>query len=148
MATALKSGEIRTENLHRLGKALSERIAALTPVMEDLAAAACIRCPAPCCLAARIWFDAKDLLLLHLSDRPLPPGQTIATMTDRCRYLGPRGCRLSRLDRPWVCTWYLCPTQRERLRNEDRPAYDRLQQEMKAIGAGRKALLRAFLEGR
>jgi hypothetical protein len=69
-------------------------------------------------------------------------------MTDRCRYLGPRGCRLSRLDRPWVCTWYLCPTQRERLRNEDRPAYDRLQQEMKAIGAGRKALLRAFLEGR
>ena len=145
ISAALRSGKSGTEGLRRLGKTLSDRIAALIPFMEELAAATCVRCPAPCCLSAKIWFDAKDLLVLHLSKLPPPPAQTIGKMADRCRYIGPRGCRLDRLGRPWVCTWYLCPTQRQRLRSEDVAAYERLQGELKAIGAARKRLLKTFM---
>ncbi len=134
------------DRLRCLGRLISGRIAALSPLMEGLAAATCIRCPAPCCLTAKIWFDAKDLLVFHLSDRALPPAQTIAKMADPCRYTSHRGCRLDRPDRPWVCTWYLCPTQRERLRKEDPAAYDRLQEEMKEIGAARRKMLKVFLQ--
>jgi hypothetical protein len=114
--------------------------------MEELAAATCTRCPNPCCLTAKPWFDLKDLLVIHLSGRTPQDAQTIATMKDRCRYLGPRGCRLDRPDRPWICSWYLCPTQRDRLRKEDAAAYDRLHREMKAIGAARRKLQEACLQ--
>jgi hypothetical protein len=144
--SGLRRGGLQAQSLRRQAQATSDRIAALSPFMEELAAATCIRCPWPCCLTAKIWFDAKDLLVLHLSHRPVPPAQTIATMADRCRYLGPRGCRLDRLDRPWVCTWYLCPTQKDRLRKEDAAAYDRLQREMKEIGTARKQMLAVFLQ--
>jgi hypothetical protein len=144
IAAALRYDKRKAEDLRRLEKALSDRIAALNPVMEELAAATCIRCPAPCCLSAKIWFDLKDLLMLHLSNGTLPAAQTIANMTDRCRYMGPRGCRLKRKKRPWICTWYLCPTQRDRLRSDDAGAYERLQQKMKKIGAARNRLLERF----
>jgi hypothetical protein len=146
IAAALQSDKSQAENLRRLGKTLSDRIAALTPTMEELAAATCSRCPAPCCLSAKIWFDLKDLLVLHLSRGALPVAQTIANMTDRCRYIGPRGCRLERKERPWICTWYLCPTQRDRLRSDGAGAYDCLQQEMRHIGTARKKLLETFLK--
>ena len=143
-ALEIRSREV--DELRRIAQTLSDRVAALTPFMEELAAATCIRCPAPCCLSAKIWFDPKDLLVLHLSKEPLPAAQTIAKMTDRCRYIGPRGCRLKRKSRPWICTWYLCPTQRDRLRSDGFGAYDRLQQEMKKIGNARKRLLEMFLK--
>jgi hypothetical protein len=28
------------------------------------------------------------------------------------RYWKPKGCVLPRMSRPWICTWYLCPTQK------------------------------------
>jgi hypothetical protein len=45
------------------------------------------------------------------------PAQPKANLSMPCRYLGPRGCRLPRIARPWICTWYLCPTQTAKLRN-------------------------------
>jgi hypothetical protein len=33
-----------------------------------------------------------------------------------CQYLGKRGCTLPRLSRPFLCTWYLCPTQVSRMK--------------------------------
>jgi len=84
---------------------------------QDLCFATCARCPSPCCLGAKIWFDFRDLIFLHLRERTIPPGQPIGSLRGvTCRYLGPRGCRLDRLSRPWICTWYICPTQTARLR--------------------------------
>ena len=87
------------------------------PILDELCANSCQWCPDPCCLNASVWFDYKDLLFLHFNQQPIPPAQPKADLSMTCRYLGPRGCRLPRLSRPWICTWYLCPTQTANLRN-------------------------------
>ena len=87
----------------------------LGAMFDELADATCGRCVRPCCHAARVWLDFKDLLFLHLSDQPLPVHQLRRDMEESCRFLAPTGCRLPRLSRPWVCTWYVCPTQRNAL---------------------------------
>ena len=66
-------------------------------------------------MRARVWLDFPDLLFMHLSGQALPLGQLRAQRSEACAYLGPKGCRLPRLSRPWVCTWYLCPEQKARM---------------------------------
>lgn len=100
----------------RTARRIHERMAALAPAMDRLAAATCSRCPSPCCLTADVWFDRLDLLRIHLLHLPAPPAQPRSSRGQICRYLGPRGCRLPRDRRPWICTWYLCPVQTRRLR--------------------------------
>jgi hypothetical protein len=94
---------------------IAERIQAeyqlLFPAIEKLSATTCPKCKNPCCLHAKPYFDFRDLIYLHLSNEQVPEMQTIASSADQCRYITPAGCRLNRLQRPWICTWYICPNQ-------------------------------------
>lgn len=94
-----------------LAAMLRFRLASVFSLLDALCLETCPRCPDPCCLHARPWFDFRDLLLLHLNDLAIPFSQTIENLDATCRYYGQRGCTLDRLSRPWICTWYLCPTQ-------------------------------------
>ncbi|MFH1980704.1 MAG: hypothetical protein ABIL58_02555 [Pseudomonadota bacterium] len=90
-------------------------IRAFHDLAAELALSSCRFCPAPCCAAAAPWYDFTDLLMIHFGGMPTPPGQPIIDYGDRCRYLGPAGCRLPRPQRPWICAWYTCPVQRAAL---------------------------------
>ena len=81
------------------------------PIMENLCRQTCPACTDVCCRRAWIWLDFKDLLFLHLAGIPIPEAQLLRHRGDHCRYAGPAGCRLERIQRPFVCTWYLCPAQ-------------------------------------
>ena len=129
-----------------LAQKTKRRLQTIFPVLDEMCADSCPWCPEPCCLKASVWFDFKDLLFLHFNEQPIPPAQPKANLNMPCRYLGSRGCRLPRMTRPWICTWYLCPTQKDRLRKEDAAAYDRLEREMKEIGTARKQMLAVFLQ--
>jgi hypothetical protein len=96
---------------------LKHHLKSIFPSVHGLCTDSCPWCPEPCCLKASVWFDFKDLLFLHFNQQPIPPAQPKANLSMPCRYLGPRGCRLQRIARPWICTWYLCPTQTAKLRN-------------------------------
>lgn len=98
-----------------LAAALRGRLASVFSLLDALCLETCPRCPDPCCLHARPWFDFRDLLLLHLNNLAIPISQTIENSNSTCRYYGPCGCTLDRLYRPWICTWYLCPTQTSNL---------------------------------
>ncbi len=83
------------------------------PILDDYAAQTCPGCPAVCCREARVAFDFKDLIFLHANGLEPPPSQLRRYEDESCRYLGPEGCRLERLYRPFVCTWYLCAAMLE-----------------------------------
>ncbi len=100
---------------------LLSRMTILARDQQRLAETTCPRCPEPCCRVATIWFDRQDLVFFHLAGLAAPPGQPRPDPDRPCRYLGHRGCRLPRLRRPWICTRYLCPTQRLRLNREPGP---------------------------
>jgi hypothetical protein len=48
----------------------------------------------------------------------VPDQQLLDRQGVHCRYGSPDGCRLDRIQRPFVCTWYLCPAQTQRLQKE------------------------------
>lgn len=124
---------------------LAERLATLSNGVDRLCRATCRFCPKPCCDSAWAWFDFKDLLFMHLCGMALPGGQTLSAPGDRCRYLGPRGCRLPRLARPWVCTWYACPPQAARLRRMPAARREAVEGAVKQVKAERSFLATAFI---
>ncbi len=138
-------------NLSTLDRALTlaqkirTRLSSIFSLLDDLCVVTCPWCPDPCCLAARVWIDFKDLLFLHLVNHSIPPEQLFSDFKETCRYLSPRGCILPRISRPWVCIWYLCPTQKANLYRKDRHIQDRFSQTIQAIKAGRKEMEAEFI---
>ena len=119
---------------------IGSAIEALFPTMERLCRRTCPKCEQPCCQVAKPWFDLRDLLFLHLTDRAMAPSQPIRNNRDHCRYISERGCTLPRIERPWICTWYLCPTQTQIMRGEDAEAARTVEEPLKWIGFQRKRL--------
>jgi hypothetical protein len=89
--------------------------------MEALRQRTCRFCPEPCCITNTVWFDFRDLLILHLLDAPLPLRQAATGPGENCPFLFPHGCRLPWQIRPWMCIKYLCPTQRAAMKHKGRP---------------------------
>lgn len=114
-------------------------------VLDDLCRVTCPWCPDPCCLAARVWIDFKDLLFLHLAGHPTPPEQLLSDFKESCRYWSPKGCTLPRISRPWVCTWHLCPTQKVNLRRKVPSVREKFRHAVQQITAGRKAMENEFI---
>ncbi len=110
------------------------------PLMDELCARTCPKCPEPCCQVAKLWFDFRDLIFLHLNEIHIPDSQPLAHYDDTCRYLGPRGCVLPRQSRPWICTYYLCAVQTARLRKKSRVQLRELDRLLEKIKRNRKKL--------
>jgi len=100
----------------RLANRLRRRLQSIFPLMDELCLQTCPACPDVCCGHAWVWADLKDLLFFHLADIPVPDRQLLSRRGEHCRYAGSRGCRMDRLQRPFVCAWYLCPAQIRLLR--------------------------------
>ncbi|WP_319522008.1 hypothetical protein [uncultured Desulfosarcina sp.] len=116
----------------------------LFPLMEDLCRRTCPACTDICCQRAWVWADFRDLLFFHLDGISVPERQLVSRQGDHCRYAGPAGCRLDRLQRPFVCTWYICPAQTRLLDN--RPKEKRhLTSALEQIKALRKQMESAFI---
>jgi hypothetical protein len=120
---------------------LCKELTALFPLIEKVSRATCPRCEDPCCIVTKVWYDFIDLLFFHLISAPLPPRPLADRLEDPCQYLSPRGCRLSRLIRPWGCLQYTCPSQKRFLRERHPQAEQGLD-----LALGRIRTLRYRLE--
>jgi hypothetical protein len=118
---------------------------AINDMLDALCRRTCAWCPEPCCLSADVRYDFKDLLFLHLTNQPIPQGQPKETRGRKCRYIGVKGCTLHRCSRPWICTWYLCPTQKKRLSKGNSDSLISLTTEIGKIQQLRKAMESAFI---
>lgn len=128
-----------------LAHKVETRLASMFSILDDLCNATCPWCPDPCCLTAKVWIDFKDLLYLHLGGHQIPPQQLLADMKTVCRFWSPKGCILPRMTRPWVCTWYLCPTQRANLRRKARHIQDKFSRWVRAVKIHRTKMETEFI---
>lgn len=124
--------------------AIGRLMARMDPLMAVLARQSCPDCVDPCCRRATVWYDCTDLLVLGFTGQPWPPGQPMAAVGDRCRYLDPAGCRLPRIQRPWICTWYLCPRQTAFLQGSMESHQASLTRWLRGMRFLRRGLLDAF----
>jgi len=114
-------------------------------LLDDLCAVTCPWCPDHCCLTAKVWIDFKDLLFLHLNGHQVPSAQPLSSLKKTCSYWSLRGCLLPRIARPWVCTWYLCPTQMANLRQKPKSVKENFNRAIQAIKTGRKEMESEFI---
>lgn len=101
----------RLTDAFRLAAGLRDRLLSIFPLMDRLCQHTCPNCTDICCQHAWVWADFRDLLFYHLAGIPVPDQQLLGRRGEHCPYAGPMGCRLDRLQRPFVCTWYVCPAQ-------------------------------------
>ena len=128
----------------RLAHRLKQQLTSTFPLMNRLCRKTCPDCMEVCCRRAWVWADFKDLLFLHLADIPLPERQLVCRQGDHCRYGSPGGCRLDRIQRPFVCTWYLCPAQTRILRKQPAEA-ERLLNTLQQIKIQRRRMENTFI---
>ena len=112
-------GQLRKLDQHQiqwLARQVYQGIHWLDPHMNAYCQATCPTCGDPCCDGRKVFFNRVDLLYLaSLGDVGPPIGQTRTEPGAMCRYLGPTGCLLARMQRPYVCVWFLCEPQMELL---------------------------------
>ena len=99
---------------------LHENLTSVFSEMDLLCGTTCVSCKETCCSVAKLWYDFKDLIFLHITGIQIPNAQPLNEYKEVCRYLSPTGCILDRMRRPWICTHYLCHTQTAYLRKHDR----------------------------
>jgi hypothetical protein len=129
----------------RLAYEQRDRLMSIFPLMDTLCRQTCPACGDICCQRAWVWADFKDLLFLHLSGIPILERQLLGRRGEHCCYFGPGGCRLERLQRPFVCTRYFCPAQTRLLRR--RPGeHERLSTALQNIKVGRQAMEDQFIQ--
>jgi len=124
---------------------LKSRLETLFPVLDDLCVRTCADCQAPCCHVATIWFDFKDLVFMHLNNLAISTEQLSRTPEGVCCCCGPTGCHLPRLSRPWTCSWYLCPVQKNLLAGVPGKTLVTFEETVAAIKGLRKRLEAQFI---
>ncbi|MFP4476993.1 MAG: hypothetical protein ACLFOY_15645 [Desulfatibacillaceae bacterium] len=128
---------------HAVG--LMSSLSRLDGAMDELCKGTCPWCAEPCCLHATVWVDFTDLLFMHLAGVRPPPTQLRDSWSGPCHYAGPNGCRLPRASRAWVCNWYLCPTQKARMRKWPKTAKRDLELDLDRMADGRRSMEKAFI---
>ncbi len=99
------------KDLNKLANDIAQCFKAISNPIDEICLVTCPSCRDVCCKKATVFFDFKDLLYLHFGKRGLPSSQVSRNKEGKCCYLSISGCRLHRLERPFICTWYFCPDQ-------------------------------------
>jgi len=129
-----------------LARNIQGQLESIFPLIDDLCASTCPWCPDPCCMIAKVWIDFQDLLFLHLSGQVIPQAQLLQELGNTCRYWSPRGCTLTRIVRPWICTWYLCPPQMANIRKEHPSVQKTFNRAVQAIKTARNQMVAEFIK--
>jgi hypothetical protein len=124
---------------------IRNRLESIFAALDDLGRKTCPRCPDVCCLSASPWYDMRDLIYLHINQLSIPRTQTIRGIKDTCCYISHNGCIVPRIIRPWICTWYLCPTQTTNIRKSTARRWQALSRVFEGIKAHRKELEDEFI---
>jgi hypothetical protein len=124
----------------RLAGDIGDGIETLAPLMAALCRRTCRFCPEPCCITHTVWIDFRDLLLLHLLEKPIPLRQAATEPGEACPYLAHRGCRLPASLRPWMCIQYVCSTQASVMKQTGRATMAALSVSIKHIEMKRFAM--------
>lgn len=135
-----RSGAAEDGRIRARVNAITKGYGILDGDMVRLCDDTCPSCSAVCCKHATVWYDFRDLLFISLSEQRFPDEQLRKSPSGVCFFLGPRGCSKPRLERPFICTWYICQQQRELLSDGYRLTKNRIEGAIVDMQNERKAL--------
>ncbi|MFW2367100.1 MAG: hypothetical protein ACN4GW_11830 [Desulforhopalus sp.] len=103
----------KLQSAKKIADQIDNKLRAIDGDLEILCDTTCPSCVDICCKKATVWYDFTDLLYLYFSSARLPAGQISRKADLSCSHLTPTGCELNRIMRPFICTWYICPDQKD-----------------------------------
>lgn len=108
---------IRLERLKDTAAGVYKKLLLISDRMDKICSKTCVGCKDVCCIRARVWYDFKDLLYLYFGSQKYPEAQIDRIRQDNkikaCSLLTKSGCLIPRTERPFICTWYMCPDQKK-----------------------------------
>jgi hypothetical protein len=146
MAAALRTDSRRMEILRDIAQQIRRRVNLLDPMLDGLCGDTCPGCVDKCCERATVWYDFKDLLGFHLAAAALPAVQLPSRPKRPCKFLTTDGCALPRIERPFICTWFLCAAQKRALEAWPPSRRQFLENSLTALKGGRHRLEELFLQ--
>lgn len=126
---------------------IARKIAFVDECLQEMCRQTCPSCTEICCARANIWFDFRDLLFLFLFKEELPHRQIVKNEIHGCTNLTLTGCRLKRLDRPFVCNWYICPGQKAKSGLLQYDVRHNFQTVLEEVKSDRKEMEAVFISG-
>jgi len=131
-----------SETVKRLDDLIHEASRLQRPHVERV----CPQCKDPCCGRVHYLYTEKDILYLKLSGLR-PVWRKEGVMKRGCWFLGPTGCSLDLLARPFICHSYLCRDLESAIRESDSGLMGELRGIFKEIGILRGELWTEYLDG-
>ena len=90
---------------------IRDKFEEVNAAIDSVGKETCLFCKDICCKKATVWYDFKDMLYLYLHSGQFPEAQITKEGDLSCCNLTSTGCLLPRRIRPFICTWYICPSQ-------------------------------------
>ena len=100
-------------------KQINTLIIEVVEFQKDYVSKVCPLCLHPCCMRVAYLYSDKDILFLKLSGKKQPRKRQLPGRKG-CGFLGPSGCILDFLSRPFICHKYIC-TDLETAINREEP---------------------------
>jgi len=108
-------GDPYISRIEQLVSSIITHMKDIDKTLQELCLASCPKCNDNCCIRATVWYDFRDLVFFYSREKGLPPAQITKNKNGCCCHLAENGCTVPRPDRPFVCTWYLCSSQKQLL---------------------------------
>jgi len=103
--------------VYKTANQIRQKFKEMSGLIEEICSQTCVYCKDICCIRATIWFDLKDLIYIYFGTQKFPEHQIIKSPyrnhKKACCHFTKKGCMLPRVERPFVCTWYFCPDQKQ-----------------------------------
>jgi hypothetical protein len=112
VSKAIEAIGVKADTMRTISQQIVKAYADIATVLDTVCLTSCPACSEVCCARATVWYDLKDLLTIYLNTDAFPAKQICRLPDHSCCNLTPSGCRLIRSDRPFICTWYICPDQK------------------------------------
>ncbi len=130
----------------RLAREAAEIVRRLDPVMERHTSSVCPRCATVCCANRHSYHTHEDIVYLRALGEKVPAYDHGVGDDDPCRFIGDRGCSISRVLRPHRCNSYFCTPLLAHMEDGEAREYRGFVESMRKLTDTRIAVLLVFAE--
>lgn len=130
------------EKTERL-KAAFDRV---DPFVQSYTAQVCPYCATVCCAMRHGIPEFADIVGFLAMGLDVPDYDLARDIGGRCQFMDKTGCSLSRIERPYRCTWYFCDPLLKQIEIGPVPHYRLFIKDVEGLASARGELIAAFYE--
>ena len=129
----------------KTAKQLENLIFEVVALQKNCVEAVCTHCKSPCCARVSYLFGEKDILFLKLTGKK-ERWRKNGIRKKGCGFLGPFGCTLEPVSRPFICHHYICHDLEREMKRSESGLFPLLQEKFKTIEKLRSQIWAEYLD--